>query len=292
MLDLQADIGRAITAATGQGFEVQHTKPCSGGCIHQAAWWEGACGRAYFIKTNDQVGMSLFAAEAKGLAAIDAAHTIRVPQVICTGQTAAGTAFLVLEAIAMQRRGPSAWMGHQLAALHRVEGEAFGWESDNFIGRTPQKNGRCADWVDFFRTQRLEYQFQLAARKGLSIPEFAVLLEECEVFFENYTPRPSLLHGDLWRGNAGFTAAGEPILFDPAVYYGDRETDIAFTAMFGGFDSSFYQGYATTYPLDAGFARRKPLYNLYHELNHYNLFGGSYGSQAQHTAKQLVRDLR
>lgn len=198
------------------------------------------------------------------------------------------TAFLVLEAIRIDPQGHSDLMGRKLAAMHQVEGAFFGWENDNFIGATVQSNALNHSWIDFYREQRLTFQLELAEHNGLVIPEAAQLLNRLEGFFDDYEPRPSLLHGDLWGGNAGFTPEGEPIMFDPAVYYGDRETDLAFTYMFGGFDHQFYQGYEAVWPLNVGFEQRKPLYNLYHELNHYNLFGGGYGVQAHHTIRQLV----
>jgi len=288
-MDAHVDICKAIAIATGQDFVSSSSRDCKGGCIHQAQWLEGACGRAFFVKTNGGGAVDMFAAEAAGLNALRATQTMRVPAVIAYGQTNTGTAYIVLEAIAMGGRGRWERMGQQLAAMHRVTGDFFGWDTDNFIGRTPQRNGHYRDWVSFFREQRLGYQFELAARNGLSIPESTVLLDCLDKFFAGYAPQPSLLHGDLWSGNASFTEEGEPVMFDPAAYYGDRETDIAFTAMFGGFDPAFYQGYASIFPLHPGFAQRQRLYNLYHELNHYNLFGGSYGAQARNTVSQLLR---
>lgn len=283
------DLCRQISMATDRSFVPSNSAACSGGCIHHTEWLTGKCGRSFFVKTSNRSnGVALFAAEAAGLNAIFNSNTIRVPALICTGQAGDGTAFLVLEAIRIQDRGRSDLMGRKLAAMHQVVGESFGWEHSNFIGASTQNNTLNHSWIDFYREQRLRFQLELAERNGLMIPEAEHLLDSLERFFHDYTPRPSLVHGDLWGGNAGFTPAGEPLIFDPAAYYGDRETDLAFTYMFGGFNQQFYQGYEAIWPLDVGFAQRKPLYNLYHELNHYNLFGGGYGVQAHRTIRQLL----
>ena len=174
-------------------------------------------------------------------------------------------------------------MGAQLAAMHRVtstEGN-FGWHRDNTIGETPQINDWSDDWIEFLTQHRLKYQFELAEQKGHRFSQAQDLLDITPSLFEGYDPQPSLLHGDLWGGNAGFDEKGEPVLFDPAVYFGDRETDLAFTELFGGFGSAFYEGYSSAWPLHGGFGKRKTLYNLYHILNHYNLFGGGYATQAE-----------
>ena len=169
-----------------------------------------------------------------------------------------------------------------VAGVHRCTGPRFGWERDNWIGLAPQRNGWSADWPAFFEEKRLAPQLELARSKGYSfeIPDVKALLD--------HDPQPSLLHGDLWRGNAGFTAAG-PVLFDPAVYYGDRECDLAMTELFGGFPRGFSKAYEAELPLPAGYEARKHLYNLYHLLNHLNLFGAGYLGQVE-AALRLLRD--
>ena len=157
------------------------------------------------------------------------------------------------------------------------------------IGDTTQRNAQVSDWVTFFREHRLRYQITLAERNGLHLTEASALLDQLDRFFLTYEPVPSLLHGDLWSGNIGFDRQGLPVVYDPAVYYGDRETDIAFTELFGGLGTSFYQSYHATYPLDPGYDERRDLYNLYHILNHYNLFGGGYGTQAKRVIQRLLR---
>ena len=184
-------------------------------------------------------------------------------------------------------------MGEQLAELHRISNPRFGWQQQNTIGSTPQINTWSEDWVDFFTQHRLGYQWQLARRRGFrsstSIEQFFAVVPS---FFRDYQPQPSMVHGDLWSGNAGFSIQGEPIIYDPALYFGDREVDIAMTELFGGFPSEFYAAYNRAFPLDSGYNQRKTLYNLYHILNHYNLFGGSYGSQANRMIAELCSQNR
>jgi protein-ribulosamine 3-kinase len=214
-----------------------------------------------------------FAAEADGLEALR--PHIRVPGVLDLG-VKDGKAFILLEHLDLRRGGDYAALGRMLATLHRQTGPRFGWGRDNYIGLAPQQNRWCGDWAEFWRKKRLRPQLDWAARKGftLEMPHLKLL--------EGHRPQPSLLHGDLWSGNAGFTAEG-PVVFDPAVYYGDRETDLAMTELFGGFPREFYQAYDEAFPLAPGYEQRKHLYNLYHLLNHLNLFGAGYLGQVKET---------
>ena len=182
-------------------------------------------------------------------------------------------------------------LGRNLACLHCVTRDRYGWNRDNTIGSTPQINTQADDWVAFWRERRLGHQLRLAASLGHGgrlIANGERLLEKLPALFAGYNPPPSLLHGDLWSGNAAMEAGGEPVIYDPAVYYGDREADLAMTELFGGYSRSFYDAYRSEYPLDAGYAMRKHLYNLYHVLNHLNLFGGGYGAQAERMIEQLL----
>ncbi|MFT5468528.1 MAG: protein-ribulosamine 3-kinase [Verrucomicrobiales bacterium] len=222
----------------------------------------------------------MFEAEAEGLAELASSRKIRVPEVIGSG-SAASQAFLVIEAIDLCGSGDSSALGKQLADLHRVEAPEFGWRRDNHIGATPQKNGWDRNWGRFFAEQRLGFQFQLAEKRGTTFRGAEQLLERIPDLIGAHEPRPSLLHGDLWGGNAAFDESDEPVIFDPAVYYGDREAELAFTEMFGGFSADFYTAYEGSWPLPDGAEDRKPIYNLYHVLNHFNLFGGGYARQAQ-----------
>ena len=180
-----------------------------------------------------------------------------------------------------------------LAALHRTVAEAYGWRRDNTIGSTPQLNEWSGHWLEFLCERRIGHQLDLALRRGnkrLS-QRGEELLERMGDLFTDYTPVASLLHGDLWAGNSAATPGGEPVVFDPAVYYGDREADIAMTELFGGFGPRFYAAYNEAWPLDPGYRVRKTLYNLYHIINHFNMFGGGYGGQAERMIDQLLSEL-
>jgi fructosamine-3-kinase len=238
----------------------------------------------------------MFAAEAAGLEELRAANAVRIPQVREVGVNVTH-AWLHLEWLQLSTRASAAAeaaLGEKLALQHRYAAARFGWHQDNTIGRTPQLNGWSESWVTFFRERRLRYQLDLAARNGYSgrlQQRAALLLERIDAFFTDYRPIPSLLHGDLWGGNWGADDAGEPVIFDPAVYYGDREADLAMTRLFGGFGPDFYNAYTTAWPLDAGARTRRDLYNLYHVLNHVNLFGGGYLPQAHALIENLLAEL-
>jgi len=235
----------------------------------------------------------MFAAEAEGLAEIARSATVRVPQPITWG-SAEGHAFLVLEYLALGGGAADEALGRQLAAMHRVTAPRFGWHRDNTIGDTHQPNIQEAEWLTFWREHRLGFQLELAARNGAAglARRGEALLGRLDGLFPGYTPLPSLLHGDLWGGNYAVAEDGEPVIFDPATYYGDREADIAMTELFGGFAARFYAAYREAWPLDAGYATRRTLYNLYHVINHFNMFGGGYGGQAERMVDRLLAELR
>ena len=283
-----------IATATGRPFAPRSRRPVGGGCINQA---EALHGRdaAYFVKHNDARYLDMFEAEAAGLTEILATRTVRVPRPIAWGAHAE-RAYLVLEHLELRTAdGPAMRrLGEQLAALHRATAPRHGFHRDNTIGSTPQHNAWADDWVDFWKTRRLGPQLELAAQNGHGgrlLDQGARLLDECGLFFDTYRPAASLLHGDLWGGNAAALPDAEPVIFDPAAYYGDRETDLAMTELFGGFGAEFYAAYRHHAPLDAGYKARKPLYNLYHVLNHLNLFGASYGPQAERLIAQALSEL-
>ena len=279
-----------ISEATGEPFRVADVSAHAGGSIHRAQVIRGVDGRRYFVKTNAAADLPMFETEMTSLRTMRDADAIRVPEPVCCGENA-GRSYIVLEYIALSRprRGGEARLGEELAALHRFTGDAFGFHEDNFCGRTPQGNTPAdPDWVAFYRDRRLEPQFRWAREKGLAVRGAERLMENLDRFFEDYRPAPSLLHGDLHGGNIGFDAEGKPVIFDPACYYGDREADIAFTEVFGGPGRSFYEAYHAAWPMDADYAVRKELYNLYHILNHYNLFGGGYGPQAEGMVANLL----
>ena len=265
--------------------------PAAGGSIHRCYRLDGD-NRRYFVKTNAAATLPNFAAEADGLSRLSATGSVRVPTLICIGATTE-TAFLVLEFLALRpaTSAGQARLGSAIAALHRAESgvSRYGLERDNFIGSTVQPNAYCDDWTAFFRERRLRFQLDLAARNGYqnALEPGYRLLENLHGLFLHYRPRPSLLHGDLWSGNAGELDGGTPVVFDPAVYFGDRESDLAMTELFGGFAPAFYAAYDEAWPRDHDYSARRSLYQLYHVLNHLNLFGAGYLAQAQRMIAEL-----
>jgi protein-ribulosamine 3-kinase len=283
-------IAAAIGSATRQPFRLRGQTAIGGGCINQACRIGGRDGRYFFVKLNSADKAAIFAAEAAGLGEIASTNTIRVPQPITYGM-AGKQSYLVLEHLDLSSHGNAKLLGEQLAALHRCTGNSFGFSQDNFIGTTPQPNGWKSNWIDFWREHRLGFQLRLAAQNGYGGQLQRLgekLMDALPAFFTNYTPQPSLLHGDLWSGNHAYLQDGTPAIFDPAVYYGDRECDLAMTELFDGYDTNFYTAYRAAYPLDAGYATRRELYNLYHILNHANLFGGGYARQAEGMMQKLL----
>jgi fructosamine-3-kinase len=248
-----------------------------------------------FVKRGPPQFHSRFHAEAEGLKALAQPQALRVPKVLACACDENG-ALLALEWIVFGKntRFSEATLGEQLAWQHRVTDGNFGWTCDNTIGATPQHNAKCSDWIEFFRERRLRSQLTLAQQSGASaelLDRGALLCELMDAFFSSYRPVPSLLHGDLWSGNWATDEDDMPVIFDPAVYFGDREADIAMTRLFGGFGPAFYTAYQSTWPLDPAAGTRASLYNLYHVLNHFNLFGAGYESQAASMIERLLSEL-
>lgn len=276
-------------------------KDVGGGCIHTAGRLGDDDGPALFVKVNDGGHLSGFEAEAEALAALAACGRVRVPAVAAAGLIDDGRAFLALEWIPLMPRNEAAdrALGAALALQHAapppddLDGRGYGWRRDNFIGATPQSNSCSQSWAEFFREQRLRPQLELLAareqgRATIGWP-LGRLFKACDALLGDHQPKPSLLHGDLWGGNAAAAApAAEPVLFDPAAYLGDAETDIAFSRMFGGFSPVFYQAYHEHRPAAPGAELRARLYNLYHLLNHANLFGGHYLAEARSAVDRLI----
>lgn len=283
-----------IGLATGQNLTHHRLTPVSGGDINSAYQLQSA-ELNWFIKLNRADLLDMFIAEAEGLQALAATNTVKVPQVISVGSHQ-GYAYLILNFIPLKAlRGESALMfAEQLAQLHQQPQAYFGWHRDNTIGSTRQSNQRYHDWPSFWQQQRLGKQLQLAADNGYLgnlQKQGGKLYQQVPAFFKTYQPQPALLHGDLWGGNVAADAQGQPVLFDPACYFGDRETDLAMTELFGGFNADFYAAYNAVYPLDVGYKTRKTLYNLYHILNHLNLFGSSYLGQAKQMIDSLLSEV-
>ena len=285
-------ITEAIQAQLGKSIHLGEAQLISGGNISQA--WK-VCdqqGRAWLVKSNNKHLLPMFVAESKGLKEIAASATIRVPTPLCSGITQQH-AFLVMEYIQLQGTPSTELFAEQLAAMHHCTQSHFGWTQDNTIGSTVQHNPLHDDWINFWRNERLEYQLALAQRKGFSAPAFTQgmqLASRLSCFFSNYKPLPSLLHGDLWSGNYSADKQGQPVIYDPAIYYGDHEADLAMMELFGNPGKRFFSAYNAHFAIDAGYQTRKTLYNLYHILNHFNLFGGNYASQAQNMINQLLAE--
>ena len=288
-MSIWKEIAQAITKATDQEFAIINTTSVSGGCINQGYKISGNDTK-YFVKLNDAAKIEMFTAEAIGLKQMSATQTITLPLPICWG-TAGNSSYIVLQWLDLASGNNADWqaMGRELATMHRQGiGKSFGFEINNTIGSTPQINNWMDNWADFFAEQRIGYQLKLAQRNGGSFPDLNRVIEAVRAKLVDHQPEPSILHGDLWSGNAAIAANGSPVIFDPATYYGDRETDIAMTELFGGFSNAFYQGYNDFWQLDAEYQKRKSIYNLYHVLNHFNLFGGSYGSQANRIMQKII----
>ena len=290
---LLAQISAVILDATQRPFVLRTATSVGGGSINDSFRLEASDGSRYFLKLNDAPQHAMFIAEKVGLDAIAATKTLRVPKPIAHG-VASGQSYLVLEHLKLGAHGDARKLGEQLAELHRCRGDAFGFTQDNFIGTSAQPNIWKDNWVDFWREQRLGFQLQLAAKNnhdGLLQSLGDKLLDALPDFFDGYTPLPSLLHGDLWSGNHAFQTDGTPAIFDPAAYYGDRECDLAMTELFGGYPADFYAAYRAAWPLDVGYKLRRELYNLYHILNHANLFGGGYIRQAELMMQKLLNEV-
>lgn len=312
-------IASKISEVTGKTFEINQRRAISGGCINQGYAVVGNTG-TYFVKLNQASKLQMFEAEALGLRQMLATETMRVPKPVCVGVTVE-VAYIVLEWLELGGTNNSeSWaaMGCKLAAMHcwrpfqertttgkervsttqfpqqisnspnqRGGSQKFGWDVNNTIGSTPQINTWTSNWAEFFAEYRLGYQFKLARSRGGHFPLEAKVMAMIPKLL-NHQPQPSVVHGDLWGGNAAIMPSGEPVIFDPAAYIGDREVDLAMTELFGGFPIAFYQGYKDIWALDQGYKRRKTLYNLYHILNHFNLFGGGYGLQANRMMEQII----
>ncbi len=287
-------VAQQISRQTGSDCVVRDWRAIGGGSINESFVVQTAQQR-YFVKRNAAAYADMFAAEFAGLQEIARSHSLRVPQALAHGQ-AGEYAYLVLEYLPLGGKSGvqgAVLLGQQLAAMHKVTQAQFGWFRDNTIGSTPQPNAPCGDWPEFWRERRLLFQLSLLRANGYARGmerEIERLAERLPALFVDYRPLPSLLHGDLWSGNYGM-AGDQPVIFDPAVYYGDREADIAMTELFGGFAADFYRAYNAAYPLHDGYALRKTLYNLYHIMNHVNLFGGGYLGQAKAMVGELLSEL-
>lgn len=265
--------------------------PASGGCINPGGELVTAKG-SYFLKWNDrQRYPKMFEKESKGLTLLKSANCINVPKVIHVGE-AANLQFIIMSFVKSGRRAKNYWtlLGEQLATLHRNTHTHFGLDHDNYIGALIQRNALTENWIDFFVQHRLEAQLSLAERSGKITSDIRKRFDALYQRLPGLLPQemPALLHGDLWSGNVMVNEMGEPTLIDPAVYYGHREAELAFTQLFGGFEEEFYLAYRNAFPLIPGFNSRTNLYNLYPLLVHVNLFGGAYLQQIVNILRKHV----
>ena len=261
--------------------------PVGGGCISKAARLDTGK-KSYFLKWNHKSPPGMFAAEAAGLHLLFSAQTIRVPEVLSFAEGKREWSYILMEWISPAQQAAQCdqgLLGSQLASLHQImpSGGFFGLDHDNYIGSSRQINGWAADWVSFYKDKRLQPQIGMAIRNSLAsgnrLRKLRYVADNLNKWIGAEKIAPSLLHGDLWGGNVIAGGHYEPVLIDPAVYYGNREAELAFTEMFGGFSAEFYRAYQEVWPLENGYTERRDIYNLYHLLNHLNIFGGSYGYQ-------------
>lgn len=271
---------------------IHHSQTLGGGCINHASRLETNEG-SYFLKWNTHCPGDMFAREAEALADLRKAgkRAIIVPEVICFKDRDDSPGFIVQEMLEEGRsNNDDEKLGRGLAEVHRFKNEYFGYAHNNYCGDTPQKNTFSNNWMEFFRDQRLGNLLKLIENKrGLSISEKSVyekLMDKLPQLIPAEST-PVLIHGDLWSGNYLYTKQG-PALIDPAAYFADREMEFAIITMFGGFSSRFFEAYNEAFPLPPDWRDRNLLYQLYHILNHYYLFGGGYGSQALQVARSYI----
>jgi fructosamine-3-kinase len=289
---LDIETAAAIARTIGLDEHGLRVDTVPGGDIAEASVLS-ASDATVFVKTLPLAQAGLLSAEQDGLEALAKAGSVRTPRVIQRGMID-GIAWLALEYLNLDARDArvDAALGSQLAALHRHGNEEFGWHRNNYIGRTPQSNTRDSDWTTFFAIQRLDRQFDRLRRAH---PDSGwhdlkhLILEAWDAVSADHHPEPSLIHGDLWRGNAAAMAEGVPVIFDPAVHYADRECDLAMAHLFGGFDDAFYERYQAEWPLPEGFEERRLFYKLYHMLNHANLFGGPYVDASEQLCRRILK---
>ena len=281
-------LASAFASLFGTSVSITQTDRVSGGDINKAYALTLNTGDHIFMKANAKENASFFTAEAEGLSAIASTGTIDTPRILCTGTDdgeQVGYSFLLLDYIESGKKRADYWetFARELAAMHNadtkafVSGGKFGFLQSNYIGARPQTNTPAENWVSFFREQRLAPQFKAADSNFTSNDRTLItkLLDHLEDFLVE-PEKPSLLHGDLWSGNVFCGKNGKALLIDPAAYVGHKEADIAMTELFGGFPQSFYDAYREVNPLQDGYEERRDLYNLYHLLNHLNMFGQNY----------------
>lgn len=286
---LLESIGKHLSEPGGETVQLQWQRDLTGGDINRAALIDDGR-RNWFLKYHENASADMFETESGALREIADLGCIRVPRPIATGRSDQ-VDWLVLEYIEMTGSGSEFQLGEQLAALHTTGFSHYGWRHNNYIGTTPQDNSPEQSWAIFWRDRRISPQLEMAETNGFGgrlLHDGERLLASMENLLSGHEPPASLLHGDLWAGNKSYAHNGEPVIFDPASYYGDRETDIAMTELFGGYSAEFYRGYEERLPLPDGYRQRRDLYNLYHVLNHLNLFGRAYLGRSENMISALL----
>jgi len=288
-----ADPAEALRKVFGAELTASAAQNVSGGSISRTGVIELSDGRKVFIKQNGAGSRGILSAEATGLDALRSAAGPRVPEPFALYEDDR-CSYLLMEYVESGRAGGTFWdsFGSAMAELHRsAQGESYGFSSDNFIGSTPQANAAADSWIKFFGERRLRFQIELAEQKGRADRDMRNGVEQIISRLPELLPEPehpALLHGDFWGGNFLCDTDGAPVIMDPAVYYGHREADLAMAECFGGFSPRFFAAYDEAYPLAPGYKERVDLYNLYHMLNHLNIFGSGYAG----SVKGIIRRYR
>jgi len=291
-MSIWRQIEKDISAHCGKPFRIVEKHSITGGDINNA-FKVSDDKNSYFVKTNRKQLAYMFEAESRAMQELFQTQTIKVPEPVSFG-VAGHECYFVMQWLDLSGSPGGEHFGRSMARLHQHTNEQFGFYLDNTIGSTHQLNQWSNDWVDFWQKQRLGYQLDLAKQNGFGTQLFGLgqkLIEKTPLFFQSYKPVASLLHGDLWAGNWSGDENGTPIIFDPASYYGDREADLAMMGLFGNPGRQFFAAYNEIFPIDEGYAIRKKFYNVYHILNHANLFGASYAMQAQNMIEELLAEV-
>ncbi|MCM1256766.1 MAG: fructosamine kinase family protein [Roseburia sp.] len=292
-------IEQALVSLFGNNIKIEAADQIFGGDINDAYKLTLTDGTCIFMKSNTIKNASFFSAEAAGIDAISRTGAIRTPQIFCSGTEKSGNgySFLLMEFIEKKKCAKNYWetFAQELAAMHQakttdfVKGGTYGFIQDNFIGASHQKNTAHDSWISFFRSCRLTPQFNRASHyfDASGRKSITYLLDHLEDILVE-PEHPSILHGDLWSGNFITGNDGKAWLIDPAVYVGHAEADLAMTELFGGFPPAFYDAYQEAAPMQPGYHHRRDLYNLYHMLNHLNLFGPYYLSLARRMIRKYT----
>ncbi|KAG8391754.1 hypothetical protein BUALT_Bualt01G0219900 [Buddleja alternifolia] len=295
MASMSEDPVREWILSEGKATQITGIRPIGGGCINRASRYDSDAG-SFFVKTNRSIGPSMFEGEALGLNAMYETGSIRVPKAFKVGPLPTGGSYIIMEYIEFGgSRADQSALGRKLAEMHKAgkSRKGFGFDVDNTIGSTPQINTWTSDWIEFYGVHRLGYQLKLAREQygdSLIYERGQRLVKNMGPLFEDAVIEPCLLHGDLWSGNISSDKNGEPVILDPACYYGHNEAEFGMSWC-AGFGGSFYNAYFEVMPKQGGFEKRRDLYMLYHYLNHYNLFGSGYRSSAMSIIDDYLRML-